>query len=97
MKQNSYKWFTNKDCKYYPCHKREDINCLFCFCPLYTCQNCGGDYTLLKSGVKDCSKCDIPHTESGYDHIIAKLKIEANKRKDEKKNGDSIPTGGSGS
>ena len=44
--ENSYKFFENKDCKYYPCHKGLDkINCLFCYCPLYTLgKACGGRY-----------------------------------------------------
>lgn len=36
MCKNSYKFFENKECEYYPCHKdMESINCLFCYCPLY--------------------------------------------------------------
>ncbi len=35
---NNYKFFRNKDCEYFPCHKvknDEKFNCLFCYCPLY--------------------------------------------------------------
>ena len=69
----SYKFFTNKECEYYPCHDLMNINCLFCFCPLYYLDNCGGIYTVLEDGMKDCSKCIIPHSENGYDYIIKKL------------------------
>ena len=33
-----YKFFSHKQCEYFPCHKTDDpdnFNCLFCFCPLY--------------------------------------------------------------
>lgn len=70
---NNYKFFENKDCEYYPCHKFKQINCLFCFCPLYSFDDCGGDYTIFNNR-KDCSNCELPHTENGYDLIINKLK-----------------------
>lgn len=73
MNKNNYKWFTNKNCEYYPCHKFKEINCLFCFCPLYFFDDCGGDFILLKNGVKDCKNCSIPHSKEGYDYIIEKL------------------------
>ena len=47
-----YRWFTNRECEYYPCHEFAEINCLFCFCPLYFNDGCGGEYTILKSGIK---------------------------------------------
>lgn len=69
----SYKFFSNKDCEYYPCHNMENINCLFCFCPLYSKKDCGGNYSILDNKVKDCSKCTLPHFENGYDYIIDKI------------------------
>lgn len=34
---DSYRYFENRACQYYPCHKGiEELNCLFCYCPLYT-------------------------------------------------------------
>lgn len=33
-----YKFYQNKECEYFPCHKgtdSENFNCLFCYCPLY--------------------------------------------------------------
>ena len=69
----SYKCFENKDCEFYPCHKIDKINCLFCFCPLYADKNCGGNFTLLENGIKDCSNCLIPHNPKNYDLIISKL------------------------
>jgi Zn-finger protein len=70
----NFKKFQNKDCEFYPCHDTVDINCLFCFCPLYAFVDCGGDYTILDNGVKDCSKCLLPHTTNGYDYIVERLK-----------------------
>lgn len=74
--ENSYKYFKNKDCKYFPCHKTEteEFNCIFCFCPLFGVEECGGNYKILKNGWKDCSKCLIPHNPDNYDFIIKKLK-----------------------
>ncbi len=43
-----YKFFQNKKCEYYPCHKvdnQDEFNCMFCFCPLYMLKDtCGGNY-----------------------------------------------------
>lgn len=75
--QNSYRFFCNQDCQYFPCHKTEkpdEFNCLFCFCPLYFFDDCGGRFTVLESGVKDCTNCLIPHNPKGYDHILKKLR-----------------------
>ncbi len=66
-----YKFFENKNCEFYPCHNIDKINCLFCFCPLYNL-DCKGEY-IIKNNIKDCSKCNIPHNELGYDYIIKKL------------------------
>lgn len=73
---NSYKFFSNKDCKYYPCHKTDgDINCLFCFCPLYPLgDKCGGDFRMLPNGIKDCSNCTKTHKPDGYEYVMKKLK-----------------------
>lgn len=81
----SSRYFQNKDCEYYPCHAMEEMNCLFCFCPLYPYQDCGGGFTLIagKDGttIKDCSNCCLPHTEAGYDYIIGRLSDEDSTQK----------------
>jgi Zn-finger protein len=72
----SYKHFQNTKCEYFPCHKHvndNQFNCLFCYCPLYTFDNCGGSYDILSNGWKDCSKCTIPHNKDMYDYIVNKL------------------------
>ena len=74
--KNSFSYFENKECKYYPCHKTNGVffNCLFCYCPLYTLgDKCGGNYIYNKEGIKDCSNCLIPHNENGYLYITEKF------------------------
>lgn len=69
----SHKYFINRDCEYFPCHKEVDpsrFNCLFCFCPFYHDLECPGCYDLLPSGIKDCSNCKYPHNPDNYDKII---------------------------
>ncbi|MFW5891007.1 MAG: cysteine-rich small domain-containing protein [bacterium] len=70
----SYRFFQNKKCEYYPCKNVENLNCLFCFCPLYPYEECGGNYIILNNGIKDCSMCILPHKDNGYDYIIKYLK-----------------------
>ena len=73
----SFKFFENKDCQYYPCHKHADeINCLFCYCPLYSIENCPGSYQyIIHDGkqIKDCTDCTFPHQPENYDIIVAFL------------------------
>ena len=75
--QNSYKYFQNKDCKYYPCHKgTQEINCLFCYCPLYHMEKCPGDYKYIDIGgkkIKECTDCTFPHKKENYEIIIKLL------------------------
>ena len=51
MPGNSYSYFCNRDCEYFPCHEGADpehFNCLFCYCPLYALgSRCGGNYRYL--------------------------------------------------
>ena len=69
----SFRYFENRKCQYYPCHKSDNINCLFCFCPLYRDKDCGGKYKMM-NGIKDCSDCLVPHCEENYGLIIDKLR-----------------------
>lgn len=80
----SYRFFQNKKCEYYPCHLGVDnFNCLFCYCPLHQYTDCGGTYTILLGGCKDCSTCTIPHSPNGYDYIIDFLNKKAGGIKNE--------------
>ncbi len=75
--ENSYKYFKNRECKYYPCHKDiQNINCLFCYCPLYKFEVCPGKYSYIESNgkhIKECTDCTFPHEAENYDIIIALL------------------------
>ena len=73
--ENSYRFFENKDCKYFPCHKGlTDFNCLFCYCPLYALgDKCGGNFTYVGDGIKDCSGCLVPHGRGSYSYITKKF------------------------
>ncbi len=70
----SYKYFENKTCEFYPCHKSDHINCLFCYCPLYKSEICPGSPRYIKDNdgktIKDCSECLFPHDEKNYDTIV---------------------------
>lgn len=67
-----HQFFENQECEFYPCHLDMDkINCLFCYCPLYT-TDCGGDYNNI-AGIKDCSQCTLPHQIGGYEFILEGL------------------------
>ncbi len=70
----AYAFVQNRVCAYFPCHRTDDaehFNCLFCYCPLYRMEDCGGNPTYLSNGIKDCSNCTVPHFH--YDHVIRKL------------------------
>lgn len=75
---DSYKFFSHKECEFFPCHKtdnEDDFNCLFCYCPLYFLgSECGGNFTLTEKGIKNCTGCMIPHKRKNYDYIINRLK-----------------------
>ena len=73
--ENSYRFYRNLACDYFPCHKvenKEEFNCMFCYCPLYLLEDCGGNFK-DNLGIKDCSTCLIPHRPKGYDYINEKL------------------------
>lgn len=78
--ENSKCYFCNKECEHYPCHEgTENINCLFCYCPLYAKENCPGNYIMKEIDgkmVKDCSKCLFPHLPENYEKIMELLKNE---------------------
>jgi len=75
--KNSFSFFRNYECENFPCHKTENdekFNCLFCFCPLYHLKDCGGNYSFVGEGIKDCSGCMLPHDAKNYDYVINKLR-----------------------
>jgi Zn-finger protein len=81
MSEN-FKFFQHQKCEYFPCHEvknNDEFNCLFCYCPLYFLEECGGNKSYINE-VKNCTDCLVPHGKNGYDHIINKI-IEANKKR----------------
>ena len=75
--ENSYRFFANKECQYYPCHKGvETMNCLFCYCPLYSLEHCPGECKYIEVNgkkMKECTDCAFPHQAENYDVIISFL------------------------
>ena len=73
----NYDFFQHKECEYFPCHAGADpekFSCLFCFCPLYALgDQCGGNFTYTEKGIKDCSRCLIPHRRENYGRIMEKM------------------------
>ncbi len=88
-----FAFFSHKKCESFPCHKgvpEEDFNCLFCFCPLYALgDKCGGNYTYLENGIKDCSNCTFPHHRKNYGRLMDRFgeisKLAARKEEPEEK------------
>ena len=76
--KNSYRFFENKECQYFPCHEEiTDFNCLFCYCPLYRLEHCPGKPQYLEkngAAIKVCTDCTFPHKPENYDTIIELLK-----------------------
>lgn len=76
--ENSYRFFENRECKYFPCHEGADeFNCLFCYCPLYHLESCPGNPVYKeKEGkkIKICTNCSFPHQPGNYDVVIEYLK-----------------------
>ena len=77
MTENSYRFFQNTACKYFPCHQgQEEINCLFCYCPLYAMNPCPGNCTYLEHNgkrIKECTNCTFPHEPENYDLMMELL------------------------
>ena len=77
MAENSYKFFCNRDCMFFPCHTdvdEDNFNCMFCYCPLYSMgDKCGGRFTYTPQGIKDCSACSFPHHPESYGVIQKRL------------------------
>ena len=80
MTKPSHAFFCNAACQYYPCHEGlEEINCLFCFCPLYSKDKCPGTLryiTVNGAKIKDCSDCVFPHKAENYETILKLLASE---------------------
>ena len=72
-----YQFFNHAACEFYPCHDMpaEELNCLFCFCPLYALgPACGGTYRYVgeQGDIKDCSDCVLPHRRENYGWLMGR-------------------------
>lgn len=76
--ENSYRFFENRECRFYPCHQGlEELNCLFCYCPLYCREKCPGNPCYMERNgkmLKVCTNCTFPHRPENYDEVIRILK-----------------------
>lgn len=55
----------------------DGFNCLFCYCPLYSMENCPGknEYMEIRGKrVKVCTNCTFPHEPENYEKIIEILR-----------------------
>ena len=91
-KEKGFSFFCNKKCEYFPCHKikpemEDRFNCLFCYCPLYEYEDCGGTFTDLENGWKNCTNCIFPHIKENYGMVIERLRIKRTKHYKQKQNG----------
>lgn len=70
--------FTNTSCPHYPCHEGlAELNCLFCYCPLYSLGDCPGTpEPVEKNGrtFKSCANCVFPHKPENQPVIEQLLK-----------------------
>lgn len=88
--KNSSRFFANKECEYYPCHKSnlgDDFNCLFCYCPFFHQEDCPGNPQYIEREgyrIKNCTYCIYPHVPSNYDAIMDFLRESAKEPLDEK-------------
>ena len=44
-------------------------------CPLYALgPDCGGHFTYKESGVKDCTRCALPHRRENFGYVVSKAR-----------------------
>lgn len=80
-REKGFYFYSNTKCEYFPCHKigsgmEKTFNCLFCYCPLYEYEDCGGTFTYLDNGWKNCMDCLLPHIKDNYGLVIGRLKTK---------------------
>ena len=75
--KSSFYYFENRDCQYYPCHKEmTEMNCLFCYCPLYFLSDCPGKRVQIERDgevILSCMGCDYPHRPENYGEMMKLL------------------------
>ena len=72
----------------HPTDDPENFNCLFCYCPLYALgPDCGGNFSYTESGVKDCTRCTLPHRRDNYGYITSKFQEIARRMAESRRRG----------
>jgi Zn-finger protein len=69
-KKENYKFFQNKSCEYWMCHKginKDNFSCLFCYCPVFY-------HCALKDKIP-CERCIFPHRRNNYDRMMLEISI----------------------
>ena len=74
-RKHGYRYYENKACQFFPCHpdlwdSERVHNCMFCFCPLYSHEHCGGNPKVAENGMRDCSDCTKNHDKDSYDFVL---------------------------
>lgn len=91
---SKHSFYQNRRCEYFPCHRRvpeDDFNCMFCYCPLYMLgEECGGNFSYTENGIKDCSRCILPHQRKNYEWILSKMDMVMERAK-KKENQGGMP------
>lgn len=67
------------DCKYYPCHNKKELSCIFCHCPIYPCGIPETNGKWIKHEIWDCSGCTIIHDKSFVELIQKYIRDEVYK------------------
>lgn len=67
----------NRECEHYPCHNLSEIDCTFCFCPFYPCNDnlTGGEMVTTENGkvVWGCKKCTWIHKPKVAKKVLNEL------------------------
>jgi precorrin-2/cobalt-factor-2 C20-methyltransferase len=72
-------FFCNEECEYYPCHRDlKEINCLFCYCPLFW--DCPFQNGGAKSKGLECPDCTYAHKRENYAHVMQLIRNTYDKK-----------------
>ena len=81
-----------RECEYYPCHDLDEMDCTFCFCPFYPCEDTstGGEIVTTENGdavwgCKNCTWIHIPEIARKVLNEFLKLNINNIEEIDHKK------------
>ena len=72
----------NKACAYYPCHEMLE-DCVFCYCPLYPCEDEELGKYIGDTKIWDCSLCTWIHEKNRVDKLFEFLNKSIIRHKNE--------------